>query len=571
MRTPFINYLVLLAFLSVLLGSGISCAKSSRIDSLNTEMDKFIDPLDKADAPGFSIAIIQNGKIIFQRFVGLADVENNIPITRKTIFSLASMSKQFAAACIQLLSEQGSISLDDDIRNILPEMPDYGNVITIRHLLHHTSGIRDVLSLHSLAGVSQMNMVTGELISESKTTGEQVYRLITRQKHIEFQPGEKYEYSNSNYILLGLIVERISAMSLNDFAQKMFFKPLGMKNTYFKESMTADIKNLALGYRQNKEGQFYAESKLWKGYSAGAAGVYTTIDDLFKWDQNFYKSKIGGPQFNRLMTTQGVLNNGNKIEYASGLIVSELLGLKAVHHDGFGAGYRSAMLRHPDQEYTIIVLSNEATIDIWAFIVKATELYLSDEIKKDEKKQESETSQIPEVNIDPDLYNDYAGDYQMDDGQVITIAREEDKLVVVPMGFEFIPVTETKFFIKEMGAYISFVRNENSEVSHHIVHVGDQNIIVKKVVPTLPSPEQLKKYVGKYYSDELDVIYTATVQDDQLFVQIADLPSQKMKPVHQDEFTALEWNITFKYDDQNHIIGFRLDTNWIKNLMFDKK
>jgi hypothetical protein len=360
-------------------------------------------------------------------------------------------------------------------------------------------------------------------------------------------------------------------MSLNDFAQKMFFKPLGMKNTYFKESMTADIKNLALGYRQNKEGQFYAESKRWQGYSAGAAGVYTTIDDLFKWDQNFYKSKIGGPQFNRLMTMQGVLNNGNKIEYASGLFVSELLGLKAVHHDGFGAGYRSAMLRHPDQEYTIIVLSNEATIDIWAFIVKATELYLSDKISKVEKEQQSETSQPPQVDIDPALYNDYAGDYQMDDGQVITVAKEGDKLVAVPMGFEFVPMTETEFSIREMGATITFVRDEHGQVSHHVVHVDNQDIIVKKVNPTPPSPEQLKEYIGKYYSDELEVIYTVTVQDDQLFVQIADLPAQKIKPVRPDEFTALEWNITFKYDDQKHIKGLRLDTNWIKNILFDKQ
>jgi len=571
MKTKLIICLILLTSFIAFVETRISYAKSTRIDSINAEMDKFIDPFDKADAPGFSIAIINNEKIIYRRVVGLANLENNIPITPHTIFQLASISKQFTAACIHLLSEQRMISLDNDIRNILPEMPDYGNVITIRHLLHHISGIRDVLSLQRLAGIIQMNPVTGELISESKTTGEQIYQLITRQKHIEFQPGDKYDYSNSNYILLSLIVERISGLSLNDFAQKNIFKPLGMKNTYFKETMTDTIKNLALGYRQDKAGQFYVESKLWQGYCAGAAGVFTTIDDLFKWDQNFYKSKIGGPQFPRLMTTQGVLNNGNKIEYASGLFVSDLLGLKAVHHDGFGAGYRSLMLRHPDQKYAIIVLSNVVTIDPWAFTVKATKLYLSDKIKKDEKKQASETSPRPQVKIDPALYDDYVGDYQMDDGQVITIAREGDKLIAVPMGFEFIPVTETKFFIKEMGAHISFVRDENGEVSHHIIHVDNQDIIVNKMNPTPPSPEQLNEYVGKYYSEELDVIYNVTVQDDKLFIQIADLPSKQMKPVRQHEFTNLEWNITFKYDDQNHIIGFRFDTHWMKNLMFFRR
>jgi len=289
-------------------------------DEKTDKVDKLFSKWDSTISPGAALAIIKDGKIIYKRGYGMANLEHNIPLTSTSVFRIGSTSKQFTASCIAILALQGKISLDDDIRKYIPEQPKHEKPITIRHLLHHTSGIRDYLTLSSIAALPDDHFYT---------PGDSL-ELLSRQKGLNFLPGEEHLYSNSGYFLLGVIVKRASGKSLNDFAQTHIFKPLGMKNTHFHDDHTMVVKNRADGYSPLKKGFQIDMTTL---DHVGDGGVFTTVEDLFLWDQAFYSYKLG-KELMELIQTSGKLNNGEKLDYAFGLDINEYKGLKRVSHGG---------------------------------------------------------------------------------------------------------------------------------------------------------------------------------------------------------------------------------------------
>jgi CubicO group peptidase (beta-lactamase class C family) len=428
---------------------------------LTDRVDELFLEWDKPDVPGCALVIIQDGEIVYERGYGCADLEHNIPITPEIVFDIASTSKQFTATCIALLARLGKLSLDDAIQKHIPEMPEHAHPITIRHLIHHTSGLRDYLTLMDLAGMRY----------ENEYPDEQVIDLICRQKELNFQPGDEHLYSNTGYLLIGEIVKRASGKTLRLFADEWIFTPLGMKKTHFHDDFTEIVKDRAVGYSAKKDGGFRIDMSIFDVVGDGC--VYTTVEDLYLWDQNFYHNIIGnyGQDLIAEISTPGKLNNGIIVDYAFGLDLGKYRGLDLISHAGDWAGYRSEMLRFPEQKFSVILLANFSEINPTGLAKRIADIYLENEFTEPaEVRRASEEFGItdtPNFNISLDELQKLAGDYENEELSVpYKLVIEEGRLMLFrpPYRKEFlIPVTEDLF----NGADISlqFTRNEQSLIT----------------------------------------------------------------------------------------------------------
>jgi CubicO group peptidase (beta-lactamase class C family) len=301
----------------------------------------------------------------------MADLEHDIPITPGSVFYVGSVSKQFVTMCVLLLEEEGKLSLDDNIRKYLPEFPDYGTPVTIRHLIHHTSGIKDYLSLWGESGRSYLDYMDED----------EVYRMICAQDELNFNPGEKHSYSNSCYFLLWFIIERTSGTTLKQYAKDNIFEPLAMNNSHFHDDYLHIIKDRAIGYTQLENGSF---GNLYMRFDlVGSGGLYTTVEDLYRWDQNFYNNKLGtsGQALINKMLTNGSLNNGEEVNYAFALVNDTYRGERAIRHSGSLGGYRAYMVRFPDQDFSVIILSNLASFNPSKLSYKVADIVLQNELE----------------------------------------------------------------------------------------------------------------------------------------------------------------------------------------------
>lgn len=312
-----------------------------------TKVDEVFKEWNTESTPGLALGIIKDGKLAYTKGYGMADLEHNIANTDSTIFYIGSVSKQFVTMCILLLEEQGKLKLDDKIQKYFPDFPEYNAPLTIRNFIHHTSGVRDNLTLWKLAGNDLLDHIDKE----------EMYQLIRRQKELNFTPGEQYLYSNSCYFILGMIIEKVSGESLKTFAQKNIFEPLGMTHTFFGDDNKRIIKNRAFSYLL-EDGTY--KNQIMRFDLVGSGGIYSNIKDMYYWDQNFYHNKLGkGTQaLVDKMHENGKLNNGESSGYAFAINNSKYRGLSTLSHGGSLAGYRSYLLRIPEQKLSIVILGN---------------------------------------------------------------------------------------------------------------------------------------------------------------------------------------------------------------------
>ena len=315
-------------------------------DSLVRRVDSVFVALDKPTSPGCALGIYNAGDIAYTRGYGSANLEHGIPNTPRTVFDLGSTSKQFTAMSVALLEQDGKLSLDDDVRRWIPELTAYPKPVTIRQLVHHTSGLRDYLTLMWLRGVN----------FDGVTTASDALSLIVRQRETNFEPGSEYLYSNSGYFLLSEIVRRASGKTLAEFARERIFAPLGMQVTHFHDDHTMIVPNRATGYAQREGGGF--EIAMSGFEQVGDGSVMTTVEELARWDRNFYEGRVGGRALLDAMHVPARLTGGRTLDYASGLVVGEYRGLRTVRHGGSWAGYRAELLRFPEQRTSIAVLCN---------------------------------------------------------------------------------------------------------------------------------------------------------------------------------------------------------------------
>src|SRR5687768_7377914 len=334
-------------FLFVLLVFGfLSSAASAQVPDkakVVAGADRAFEKVAKAyvaPAPGCAAAVSLNGDVVFEKAFGLADLEHNVPNTTQTIFESGSVAKQFTAAAILLLQQDGKLSFDDPVMKYIPELPDYGSPLTIRHLLNHTSGLRDWGSVLSLTGAGRGDRVV---------TQDLALDVIVHQRALNFTPGSEYSYSNSGYNLAAIIVERVSKQKFPAFVEERLFKPLGMKNSSWRDDYQRIVPGRAQAYSRQGAGPWRLSMPFMNVYGNG--GMLTTVGDWMKWNAMLDSHSLGAPLVNTL-ETQGVLNDGRKIAYALGLEVGTHRGLKKVSHGGATAGYQTFMMRLPDQKFS---------------------------------------------------------------------------------------------------------------------------------------------------------------------------------------------------------------------------
>jgi CubicO group peptidase (beta-lactamase class C family) len=335
------------AMLAMLVVAAPARAQRGLPDSSSRWVDSIFAPYDSRQAPGCAVAVARDGRVMFAKGYGMADLEHDTPITADTRFYIASLSKQFTAMSVVLLAQDHRLSLDDSIQKWVPEVPSFGATITLRHLLHHTSGLRDYFTLLAVSGWP----------SDGHLTEQQFLTIIGRQKSLNFQPGDEFLYSNTGYALLAMVVQRASGQSLRDFAAARIFKPLGMSHTEFREDHNSLIAKRALGYQPS--GATYKTS-LPELDVVGDGGAYSTVEDLAKWDGNFRTARVGGRSAIAALEAPGKLNDGQIIPYALALTIGEFRGVRTLSHAGAYGGYRSTLLRFPDKGVSVITLCNTA-------------------------------------------------------------------------------------------------------------------------------------------------------------------------------------------------------------------
>ncbi|MGH9750406.1 MAG: serine hydrolase domain-containing protein, partial [Candidatus Polarisedimenticolia bacterium] len=333
-------------------------------------VDAVFAPFDRTGSPGCALGVVRDGRLIQARGYGMANLEHGVPITPTTVFDIGSTSKQFAAASIVLLALDGKLSLDDDIRRHLPGIPAYRRPITIRHMLNHTSGLRDYLELMGLTGVN----------FDGVATAEDALAILVRQRDTNFPPGDEYLYCNSGFFLLSEIVRRVSGKTLREFARERIFEPLEMRQTHFHDDHTMIVPRRATGYAPVDGGGFRIDMSGFE--QTGDGSVLTTVEDLARWDRNFYDPKVGGRAMLDALHTRGRLNDGGTIDYALGLVVDEYRGLKRVSHGGSWAGYRAQLMRFPDERFSVICLCNLSTSNPTALARRVADIHLADRFTK---------------------------------------------------------------------------------------------------------------------------------------------------------------------------------------------
>jgi CubicO group peptidase (beta-lactamase class C family) len=334
--------------------------------AVHARVDGIFSQWSNMDSPGCALGVYHDGRIEYARGYGMANLELGVALSPQSVFDIGSTSKQFTAMSVMLLARDGKLSLDDDIRKYIPELPNYGKTITIRHILTHTSGIRDYLTLWDLAGVDDADL----------TTDQDALDLIARQRELNFAPGEQWLYSNSGFFLASVIVKRVSGKTLADFAAERIFAPLGMTHTRFNDDHKSIIPNRATGYAPRDSGGWATAMSNFE--QTGDGGVQTSIEDLQRWDENFYTGRVGGSEILAAMQKPAVLNNGKQQTYALGLMVDRYRGLATVSHGGSWAGYRAELLRFPEQHLSVACLCNLSRTNPSQLARRVAEVYLGD-------------------------------------------------------------------------------------------------------------------------------------------------------------------------------------------------
>jgi CubicO group peptidase (beta-lactamase class C family) len=450
------KYTRIVLILATTVAAGTLSSPTQGQEKKSAAVDEVFADLAKPGSPGCALAVARGGKIIYEKGYGQANIEEKVSITPQSVFDIGSTSKQFTAASILLLESEGKLSVNDDIRKYLPEIPDYGRKITILHLLNHTSGLRDYLTLFELGGIN----------TDSVTTDEDALAIIANQKALNFEPGSEWLYSNSGFFLLSVIVKRVSGRPLAEFAAEKIFVPLEMKSTVYRQDHTLIVPNRAMAYDMKEKGTKYSINVSYFEQT-GDGAVHTSVEDILKWDENFYSGKVGGAPFWAEMQEPGKLNNGKSLDYAKGLFVGNYRGLRFVDHGGSWGGYRAQLLRFPEQHFSVACLCNVGNADPDKRAHRVADIYLADAMKEPagHKKEEEQRKKKDSVPVPAEKLVEYTGSFRSEDLRATyQFSNSDGKLVLksIQSGDGFLS-SEQNLTLRPVGADSFVVDDEGLE------------------------------------------------------------------------------------------------------------
>jgi CubicO group peptidase (beta-lactamase class C family) len=539
--------------------AGAGAAAPATAQPLPAEQRQLIDtvfaPYDKAESPGCALAVYRNGEIAYARGYGLASLEHRAPITPETVFDIGSTSKQFTAFAVLLLEREGKLSLDDDVRKHLPELQPLDPVVTIRHLMLHTSGLRDYLTLWRLAGMKLENW----------TTQEDAVRLVARQRRGNFPAGAEWLYSNTGYLLLSEIVARVSGQSLREFAGARIFAPLGMTHTFFLDDHTKVVPGRATGYSPREDGGFSVDMSNFEQTGDGA--VQTTVEDLLRWDTNFYDPKVGDRALLDRAQTVGALANGRKLEYAAGLMISAYRGLPTVRHGGSWAGYRAELLRFPTARTSIACLCNLGSTNPSALADSVADVVLASQLTPKPSLASPDTR--PAVAVASERLESLAGYYESAaTGAFRRVVVRDGALVAA--GQRLKPVAPDRFVAPAPGVEFYFpAASQGRDQEMRIIREGREPEIHRRVAA--PAGMNVAEFAGTYYSDELEATWTLAVREGRLTASVLNDPPSVLTAVKRGVFVSDDGLVLRFEREAGAVVRASVQAGRVTNLVFTRR
>ena len=498
-----------------------------------------------APAPGCAAAVSLNGDVVFEKAFGLADMEHNVPNTTHTIFESGSVAKQFTAAALVLLQQEGKLSIDDPVRKYIPELPDYGSPLTIRHLLNHTSGLRDWGTVMSLTGAGRGDRVINQDLA---------FDVITHQRALDFKPGAEYSYSNSGYNLAALIVERVSKQKFPAFVEERLFKPLGMTNSSWRDDYQRIVPGRAQAYSRQGNGPWRLNMPFMNVYGNG--GMLTTVGDWMKWNAMLDSQSLGAPLVAALQT-QGVLNDGRTIAYALGLEVSTYKGLKDVSHGGATAGYQTFLARYPDNKVSVGVMCNGTSPSAGGIAASITDEIFGPlpENPKVEPAKVSDEELKKLVGIWRNQKTHAPARFAIENG----VSRWSGGRVMPMGGGKFVGGNnELKFTFDKDGQPVSAeTKDDGGEVTRFVPEK-----------PWTPTPAELASFKGDWFSEEAGATFTIAVDADKAFIKQRPATSLQMQPLYKDHFGVQGYIVWFTRDKDGKVTDMHVGASRMRDMPF---
>lgn len=543
----------------------VTLSTSAQISDLRYQkVDSLFLHWNMPNHPGGAIAVMQNGKTVFSQAYGLASLEYLVPNSTETIFNTGSVSKQFTAMGIVLLHEQGKLSVDDDIRKHLPELPDFGETITIRHLLHHTSGLRSLHAMLALAGWR----------GDDSRTNADLDRFMLKQRELNFSPGSEYLYCNTGYMLMVNIIESVTGEAFKEWMKSEIFEPLGMTHTYVEDKYNRVVPNNATSYYQGDE--FERAVEYW-GY-IGSGNMHSTTSDLLKWLRNFYDPQPGWESSFKLLQTVDSLTNGEPNPYAFGIILDEFRGEKRIQHGGAIGGFRAFICTYPEQQLNVVVLTNFSSSSPAQKANSIAEILLKSDHHENTLTQ-NEKKALKPIRLPVEQLKKFEASYWNDKeayvrkvyvmNDTLRYFRSENSETAL------IPIGKNEFRMAGSGAEarVRFETDEKGEKSMLVLNGDESPVRSTSFVPGPLSTAQLASYTGTFYSPELETSYRILLEGEKLkwyhprhgYFDMEVLKEDVLKG--QGTFRI----IRFRKNGEGEITGLLVSNGRVINLWFEKQ
>ena len=535
-------------------------------------LDQLMAGFEGDDVPGGVVAVVRDGEVIFSRAYGMADLTHAVPFEVDTPTNIGSTSKQFTGFALSLLAERGELSLEDDVREHIPELPDFGPTVTLRNLLTHTTGYREFVNTLVLTG---RRFDAGDFIDRAE-----VIEVVQRQPELQNQPGAEFNYNNTAFGLATVVVERVTGQSFPEWMEENVFRPLGMDHSRVRAHPAQIVPGRSRGYVPDKEEGWREADDL--GGSMGAGGIYTTALDLARWMANFATGEVGGPDLFERMTTRYVLTGGDTTSYGLGLFVDEHRGLRRVHHGGSDVAHRSMLRYYPEIRAGVVALSNNATFPSGPIADQMAEAFFGEHMEAAGARPvvAAEPAAFDPETFDQEDFDVYAGRYALDEAPatVLRFWREGARMLMEAAGqppAELVPTSDSTFALKAMEASVTFHRGPRRSVPSLTVHQnGDHTAKRLEGAAWAPSPEELAVYAGRYFSEELETFYEiAMVEKGLVLKQRRFAEDVKLEPGQRpDAFTGgfPVAEVVFQRDAAGKVVALEVGNGRTRGVRFEK-